>query len=307
MLKRILIPLDGSPIAAKALVQAGRLLRTPGSEVILVQVVDTLAMDATTRATHLPRQRQEAREYLAGAARPLEAAGVKVRTLVREGLSWEQILEAAGREAATMIILTTHGRTGLSRWLIGSVTEKVVRAAAVPTLVLRSYMTDREGAMVPAPEKELAIRKLLVPLDVGDLGLAALEPAATLAAAYGASIVLAHVESRLDYPAGTFTARLVDPPPAPPGGAPPKDPYQLLDHAGETLAARELSVVVLRVGGDAASRILDLPAELGVDAIVMASRGRGGLSRFLLGSVTEKVLRHSLLPMLIVAPAERRA
>ena len=307
MLKRILVPLDGSALAARALVQARRLIRTPGSEVILVQAIETLALDAAARASLLPKLRHEARDYLEGAAKSLESAGVKVRTLVREGLPWEQILEAAGREAATSIVLTSHGRTGLSRWLIGSVTEKVVRAAAIPTLVLRSFVPGPGGLPVPAPAAELAIRKLLVPLDDGELSLAALEPASTLAAAYGASIVLVHVESRLDYPTGTFTARLVDPPPAPPAGAPPKDPNRLLDFAGETLASRKLNVTVLRVGGDPASRIADLPSELGADAIVMASRGRGGLSRFLLGSVTEKVLRHSHLPMLIVAPADRRA
>lgn len=307
MLKRILVPLDGSETAAKALVQARRLLRTPGAEVILVQAIDTLALDAAARASLLPKLRQEAREYLAGAARPLESAGIKVRTLVREGLPWEQILEAAGREAATLIVMASHGRTGLSRWLIGSVTEKVIRAAAIPTLVLRSFIPGPGGIPVTAPDAELAIRKLLVPLDDGELSLAALEPASTLATAYGASIVLVHVESRLDYPVGTFTARLVDPPPAPPASAPPKDPYRLLEFAGEMLAARKLTVVVLRVGGDPASRITDLPAELGADAIVMASRGRGGLSRFLLGSVTDKVLRHSHLPVLVVAPAERRA
>ena len=307
MLKRILVPLDGSAIAAKALVQASRLLRTPGSEVILVQAIDSLAIEASARATLLPRLRQEAREYLAGVAKPLESAGVRVRALVREGLPWEQILEAAGREAATLIVMTSHGRTGLARWLIGSVTEKVVRAAAIPTLVLRSFVPGPGGIPVSAPDTELAIRKLLVPLDDGELSLAALEPASTLAGAFGASVVLVHVESRLGYPIGAFTARLVDPPPAPRAGPPPKDPNKFMDFAGELLAGRNLTVTVLRVGGDPASRILDLPAEMGADAIVMATRGRGGLSRFFLGSVTDKVLRHSHLPMLIVAPAERRA
>jgi len=303
MLKRILVPLDGSPLAEKALVQAGRLLRGSGTEVILTRVVEPVPLVPHHYIGLVPKLLSEAAEYLAQVADRLRKSGLQVRTVVGEGLAWEQIFEAAGREKATLVALTSHGRTGLSRWMLGSVAEKVIRGSPVPVLVLRSFETAPDGGASPTSEKELAFHKLLVPIDGGAGSLAALEPAAIVAKACGSSIVLVHVESRLEYPPGTYSAKLVDAPAKPPAGSIPEDAGKRLNHAGEILAARGLDVTTLRVGGDAASRIVDLPKELEADLIVMATHGRTGLSRFILGSVTEKVLRHSRLPMLIVPPA----
>jgi nucleotide-binding universal stress UspA family protein len=307
LLKRILIPLDGSATSEKTVVQAGRLLRRPDTEVILVQVVESLAMDSIMRATLLPRLRVEASQNLTRAADRLRTGGVRVRMVVRDGLASEQIVETAATEGATLIALGTHGRTGLSRWALGSVAEKLVRTSPIPLLVFRSFDTSPAGPQAPAEAKEAEFRKLLVPIDGGELSQSSLEPAACLARACGSKVVLVHIESALDFPAGTFMTHLVDPPKHEPGREIPHDPAARLDHAAAVLAYQGLQVVTARVGGDPASRIVDLPRQFGADAIVMASRARRGLSRFVLGSVTERVLRHSNLPLLIVPPADRVA
>lgn len=306
MLHRILVPLDGSELAAKALVQARRLLRGPETDVILVRVVETGGLDPVHSAAVTPRLRLEASDYLARLKNDLVRSGIKARPVVGEGLAWEQIVDVARREEATLIVMTSHGRTGLARWVLGSVAEKVIRSSRIPVLVLRSFETGATGLESAVPGVELAFHKLLVPVDGGDLSLAALDPAARVAHVFGASVVLVQVESRFDYPPGTFMSRLVDPPKVSPGLL-PADPARRLDHAGEWLAARGLTVTTLRVGGDAASRIVDLPRELGADLIVMATHARAGLTRFILGSVAEKVLRHSELPLLIIPPPDPRA
>jgi nucleotide-binding universal stress UspA family protein len=303
LLKRILIPLDGSATSERALIQARRLLR-PDAEVILVHVIESLALDAVLQATQLPRLRAEASQVISRSADSLRSAGIRVRTQVREGLAWEQIVEAAMGEGASLIAMTTHGRTGLSRWVLGSVAEKVIRTSPIPVLALHSFEAGPAGSSPAA--KELAFHKLLVPIGGGELSLSSLEPAACLAKACGSKLTLVHIESRLDFPPGTFTTHSVDRPKGFPGLEIPEDPAARLEYAGALLAYQGLNVVTVRVGGDAASRIVDLPEELGADAIVMASRARQGLSRLVLGSVTERVLRHSPLPLLIVPP-DRRA
>jgi len=303
MLERILIPLDGSPVAERAIAQAARFLRRPGTEVILVRVVETQDMDPEGFGGLIPRLKLEAAEYLAGVSGKLREAGWRVRASVEEGRPLERILETAAREKATLVALASHGRTGLARWVMGSVAEKVVRACPVPVLVLRPIGAGSDGGTAATPEAAPAFRKLLVPIDGGPGSLAAVESAAIVAKLCGSSIVLVHVESRLDFPPGTYSARLVDVPRNPPAGPVPGDPGKRLDHLGCLLAFRGLSVTTLRVGGDAASRIVDLPAELGADVIVMATHGRKGLSRFILGSVAEKVLRQTTLPLLVIPPA----
>lgn len=299
MLERVLIPLDGSPLAERALVLGGRLLRGAGTEVILVRVVEPPALVPRHYTGLDPRKVSEAGTYLREEAGRLGASGLRVRTLVTEGLAPEQILEVAARENVTLIALTSHGRTGFERWALGSVAERIVRMSSTPVLVLRSFGAGSEAAP--------AFRKLIVPVDGGAGSWSALEPAAAVAGACGSSIVLVHVESRLDFPAGTYAARLVDAPATAPTGPVPEEAGRRLDYAGSLLASRGLTVTTLRVGGDPASRLVDLPKELEADLIVMATHGRTGLPRFVLGSVTEKVLRHSDRSMLIVPPGNAGA
>ena len=271
-----------------------------GARVTLVRVVEATGMDPVMHARLVPQLRLEAAEYLARAAEPLRPLGIDVTTVVCDGLAWEQIVETALRLKAKLIALTSHGRTGLSRWVLGSVAEKLIRTSPVPLFVLRSFGPGRGTRRdLAAP---LTLRKVMVPLD-GPLSESALEPAAALAKSFTASIVLVTVESGLDYPPGTYSARLVDPPAGP--AAPSRvENADRLARAGDLLVSRGLTVVTLRVGGDVASRLLDLAKELGADAFAMASHGRRGIPRYLLGSITERVLRHSDLPMLIVPPAE---
>ncbi len=300
MLERILVPLDGSPLAEGILAQLRPLLMRRDAEVQLLRVVpfptSMRAYDTSLRAeAHL-----EAKRYLSGIEKVLADKGVSVRSTVRDGAVAEEVLDIAARESATMIAMSTHGRSGVARWVLGSVAEKVIRASKVPVLLMRSFA----GApAAPAPKEERAFRKILVPLDGSETSMAVLPSAAELAKLYDATVLLLYVEETVFYPPGSFAGAMVGlpvvPPPEP--DAPRGGGESTLKYAADKLASAGVrEIITLTSGGDPAVQILELAARKMADVIAMATHGRTGLTRWVLGSVTEKVLRASTLPMLVV-------
>jgi nucleotide-binding universal stress UspA family protein len=149
MYERILIPLDGSGLSETILPFAERIAGPLDAEVVLLGVVEPLSA-MTGLATgpvdgvdsHFLRQ-LGVKKFLIETARRLEAKGLRVRTVLRLGMSAVEIVETAKAERADLIAMATHGRSGLRRTLLGSVAEAVLRAAPVPVLMLR--------ATVPTP------------------------------------------------------------------------------------------------------------------------------------------------------------
>jgi len=140
---RILIPLDGSPLAEKALEVAEPLALAGGLELLLLRVVPVapplvvegrMIMTADEVAA---MERRDAEVYLAMVAAGLRARGLRVRRLLRVGDPARAILAAAEAERATLIAMATHGRGGLGRLLFGSVTARVMRASPIPVLTVR--------------------------------------------------------------------------------------------------------------------------------------------------------------------------
>ncbi len=271
MLERILVPLDGSPRAEAILVHLRRLLRRKDSEIVLFRVVEPpTTLNAPEYARLLDDRRTEAKMYLQILKARLEDAGARVDARTAEGSPADAILEAAAAVKASLVAMSSHGRSGIDRWAYGSVTEKILRASGVPLLVVRSTPTR--------PEAE--IRRILVPVDGSDSSLTALQPAAELASLFDADVVLVHV---------------VDP-------ESPSAPLPQLEKAQEILREAGLKAEVEVRQGDAATGILAVAEQQSVDLIALATHGRSGMSRWVLGSVAEKILRTSTLPMLVVRP-----
>jgi nucleotide-binding universal stress UspA family protein len=240
---------------------------------------------------------------------PLE---VEYRT--QDGTASEEILSSADELACDLIVMGTHGRTGLDRLLTGSVAEAVLRKARCPVLALRSpnHLTAMPEASdeamrspgtipgvvvpsqsIPPQEQEparLPIQTILYPTDFSEPSEAALSVARSFAHDQGARLIILHVAP----------VELA-------GGGPlvPMDPrfYQdAIEEVRRRLNGSDLNYHVetrLRQG-DAAEEILSLAAELGCDLIVMGSHGRSGLGRLLMGSVAEAVLRGARCPVLTV-------
>lgn len=146
MYRHILVPLDGSPLAEQVLPHVHALAANEGTtQITLLRAVPpvfTTSVDysgllASTASDAMESLEKEAKEYLDQIAAQFRAEGYKVRTEVSALPAAEAVLDYADSQHADLIAIATHGRSGISRWVFGSVTQKVVQAAPVPVLVIR--------------------------------------------------------------------------------------------------------------------------------------------------------------------------
>ncbi|MCC6312905.1 MAG: universal stress protein [Thermomicrobiales bacterium] len=158
MFTRIVIPLDGSETAEGALPEATELARTLHVPLCLLRVVDLgklesygafgLGLEYSALDLAIQDERATARDYLEKAQQRLTADGLHVITEIREGLATNEIVSAA--EPDDLLVMASHGRSGLSRWFLGSVAESVMRKANVPVMLVRVGDRDRDGGLVEA-------------------------------------------------------------------------------------------------------------------------------------------------------------
>lgn len=280
MLERILIPLDGSEVAEAVLGQACRLLRLKDAEVLLFEAVPVPVQPGLEYAPLLADLKSEAERYVGALTKQLVAEGVKARGFVRVGGEAAGILDVAKEEKASLIAMATHGRTGLSRFVFGSVAEKVLRASEVPVLLVRSYRTAAVGAD-RTPVQEIPFRKILFPVDGSEASLAVLPQIRDFAKSVGASVIVLGI---------------IDP--TREGSSTEGEPLVRL--ASKTLAEAGIPVDPVVRLGDPASEILDASVRHDIDLIAMSTHGRSGISRWVFGSVTEKVLRGATVPLLVL-------
>jgi nucleotide-binding universal stress UspA family protein len=276
-LDRILIPLDGSELAEAILPQVQRLLLRTGSEVLLLQTVPY----PPDFHIALPTILEDAHRYIRRKTFELVNSGVRARGLVEQGLAAGTILEVAARESVSLVAMSTHGRTGLSRWAFGSVAEKVLRAGPAPLLLLRSFRPGPGKALSRGRLQELPFRNILVPVDGREASLSVLSTVLEIARPIDAHVTLLCVHEPSPYEGRWDSA---DQPAA---------------AAQELLSAACIPVRTEVRKGDPALEILRAADDLSADLIAMATHGRSGPSRWVLGSVTEKVLHGATVPMLV--------
>ena len=143
MYKKILVPLDGSKVAEGVLPHAKSLAYSEGAELILLTVAANPAMDFVFSDPGLAQsavqeQEDRSKQYITEIENELKAAGFKTSTLLRIGSVAEVILEVAEELQVDVIAMSTHGRTGPARWLIGSIAERVVHNSKIPVLLIRA-------------------------------------------------------------------------------------------------------------------------------------------------------------------------
>jgi len=143
MYKKILVPLDGSELAKTALDQAEKLAKTFDAEIVLFQVVPFMPIygspELVTPLIVDEKQKQAVEKYLANLAEELKKKGMKVTGVVRTGQQVAvEIIDFAKETGANLIVMCTHGRSGISRWVLGSVALKVLTRAETPILLIRS-------------------------------------------------------------------------------------------------------------------------------------------------------------------------
>ena len=300
MLEKILIPVDGSTRAEAVLRPLERLVRGRASHFVFLRVIEpALAYPGIEATPFVEGDRTAAKAYFRELRERLTARNARVSALIREGVPADVILHVARAEKATLIAMATRGRTGLARLAWGGVADKVLRGAGVPVLLTRSPRSEGEGWQASLPE-EAPFRRLLVPTDGGEEAAAALPVAASIAREFGAEVVALHVvPEHAELVMGRGTAP--DPPVRPEAGRKIAADFvaRLTD---EGLKTRDVAVA-----GLPESQIPETAAALDVDLIVMSTHGRSGLDRLVAGSVAERVLRGTTVPMLVVRGPRRAA
>ena len=297
MFNKLLIPLDGSRTAEKALPYARYLAQDKNVAIKLLAVVDVANMAThmtADRALHLDTMVEDAvrtsEKYLEAIAGTLPSA--KIKTVVETGRPEEVIIEKAAAEEDTLITMATHGRSGMNRWLLGSVAEKVLRGASDPVLLIRAREDSRA-------EDEPKLKSLIVPLDGSDLAERVLPAAIELAKQRDLEIVLVRT-----YNIPTTAYAGVE------GYALPMDDLLkgMREEACEYLENKVADVKKLGAAkvsfsakeGLAADEIISFAKNIPGGLIAMSTHGRSGLRRWVLGSVTETVVRHSENPVLVI-------
>lgn len=293
MFTTILVPLDGSPLAERALPHAEVIARATNARIALVRAAQEFALPGVDATPGRVKVMAEAEDYLTAIAERLIAAGLTVDTGVVNDNPTATILSEAEIRPADLIVMATHGRGGLGRLVYGSVAEAVLRRTTVPLLLVRAWGEESQAA--PFADRP----RLLVPLDGSAFAEEALPVAAKLGAALGGELVLLHAVSPFEQ---AFM------------------PEALLANFPKEEAARGeearsyLHNLVARsaIGGCQAhfDVRLDVPTLAIEEAVrdhqaslvVMATHGRTALGRFVMGGIADAVLKHSRVPLLLVRP-----
>ncbi len=284
---RIIVPLDGSLLAERALPLAAMLAGQLVGELRLVEAINLPVGEEMAPWGDLE---EAARAYLqVQADRIAQDQGAGVSTAAHFGTPDAVIIAEAADSDVACVIMTTHGREGLRRAVLGSVAEHVLREAPVPVFLLPAAAEGRETK---------AIKRIAVALDGSPLAEAVLEPLCGLARTLGAAVILIRVYGKPESPElrePGLAARVLDQ---------ELDSIEgLAEDYLEPLAGRLRSfgvdtTCVGALGHKPAEAILRLADAEEADLLAMATHGRSGLDRLRHGSVTEDVLRHSHLPLL---------
>ena len=280
MFEKILVSLDGSELAEAALPYGRELAECLGSEIHMLGVCDL---------PRLPERLLKA--YVDDSASKFKRAGLRAKATVICGTPADVILEYAEKAGIDLIIMSTHGRSGLTRWVLGSVADKVLHSVTVPLFLINAKKAE-------AVVERKTFRKVLLPLDGSDTGEAAVPFAEELARKTNARLLLLSVmmpayriTAAQDYP-GVDLEPIMK--------AQRESAENYLHDVETKLKQRGITVSSDTMVGSAAETILDYSKEKQVDLIAMSTHGRSGFGRWILGSVTDKVVRASEIPVMVM-------
>jgi nucleotide-binding universal stress UspA family protein len=293
MFTRILVPLDGSANAEKALPHARALARTLRIPITLLAVIETVAGFSTEKKhyfdTLIEDSMRNSEEYLEKISKTFPGASIQYR--VEKGRAEDAIITNAAADTGTLVTMATHGRSGLNLWLLGSVAEKVVRQANNPVLVVRA----NEQA---SSQGEAALDSILVPLDGSALAESVLPYVVELAKDFHAKVTLLRSYSlkQVMFSFEQYTPDLDEL-----KGELKWEAMSYLDQKVAELKSRGIVDVFCSVTeGDAAETIIEMSQRAPNTLIAMSSHSGSTIKHWVLGNVTEKVLRHANKPILTI-------
>ena len=227
----------------------------------------------------------------------LNKAGVKAESVVSFGKPAEEIVRVAEREGCDLIAMSTHGRNALGRGILGSVTDKIIHSSNLPTLTITPERAEEYR------ENAAAISRILVPLDGSKAAESALPYVEQLARKLGLEIVLVRVVNVVSgfapymdgYPYENYSDMESDI---------KSEAVKYLEGIAERLNAKGLKVEWKVLAGATAPSIIGLAKETSQDIIALTTRGRSGITRWIMGSVAEALVRASGDPVLVIPPGK---
>jgi nucleotide-binding universal stress UspA family protein len=278
MYSRILVPLDGSNEAEQVLPYVRALGKSFKPRIDLITTYQPMAEELADPAHHHyshqidDNRRADSLDYLHRVkSGQLDDLGVAVTYTVEDGHPADWIITEAAKQPNTLIAMSTHGRSGIARWVLGSTTDKVLHGASTPILIIRSQNEDN----IP---RDPQLKSIIVPLDGSLLAEKILPHVTELARAMGLRVILVRVtphfeEAALEYLRGVASIT-----------------------RGRGVAAVEERLL----HGHPAAAIVDYAMEIDHNLVAMTTHGRSGVGRWMLGSVTDRVVQHSGDPVLVV-------
>lgn len=295
-MERILVPVDFSETATDALRFALPFARETGARLDLLHVLTPLSLPA--EAASLPREwsEYESRQRRDATARLKKLAAevcrpARANVLLAEGDPVALITAAAREQRSDLVVVSTHGHTGLKRFFLGSTAEAVVRRAPCPVLTVRRRVLAR-GTPQSSPSDR--INRILVPVDFSRPSRDMLRYAADFARRFRASLLLLHVVHHINVPSRVayYTTRI----------------QMTVLHEGmtrlaewaEQLVPDDVEAEQIVHAGTPYEVINRMARRQQADLIIIATHGRTGLNRLFLGSTAERVLRHAPCPVLVV-------
>jgi nucleotide-binding universal stress UspA family protein len=302
MFERVLVPLDASPLAECVLPHVVAVARTFDAQVTLLHVLEPV--EAAGRSAPIDPllwhiSKAEARAYLDAVTARLGEVGVQARSELLEGRAARTVVEFATSQDAGLVILSSHGRSGLSGWNVSSVAQQIILRVRRSVMVVRAYR--------PAVEQLGGVHyhRVLVPLDASQRAEWVLPAVTTLAAVHGANIIVAHAVSRPELPCREPLS---------------PDDAQLAEQLVQRNwreASAYLEQLVQRLPHGAVTRLLntdnvsvtlhELVDQEQIDLVVLSAHGYSGTTRFPYGSRAVSFIAYGSTPLLIVqdlAPAD---
>lgn len=298
MFEKILVPLDGSPFAERALAPALALAEQGQGQVILLSVSysnqimlnDWNGYGYLYLEQFLEISRRQFGDYLQAVTSQHKRPNLTLKTLIKEGDEASAIVDTAVEEEVDLIVMASHGRSGFSRWVLGSVAERVLRTAPCPVLLMR---------------EDKPLNHIMITLDGSALSEYALEPGMEVASRLGSHVTLLSVEPLVEV-AQEMVLALEQ------AGVKHEQPthedfYErvsryLQQQADKLPPTLKQAIYIKPKQGPVVEVILDTIESDKVDLVVMSTHGRSGLKRWLYGSVTDKVLHSAPCNLLIMRP-----
>lgn len=275
MLERIVVPLDGSKLAEVALPYAEEVAAKMGSDIALLSVLESLTGEEYKEFQKYAKRIVPATKHYAEKYIETGSKAIKVEAITRTGNPAKSILDYVDKGNVDLIVMASHGRSGISRWAVGSVADKIVRATTRKPVMLIRAKESRSDVR----EKRI-LKTALVPLD-GSTGSRAVIPYISgIASKLKMEVTLLQVVSgnNHDY----------------------SDAEAYLRNESAELEVQGVKASYKVSTGAVADKIVDLADELFVDLVAMSTRGRSGFNLWSLGSVAERVFLGGNTPLLLV-------